>query len=65
MPIDPLEGHRYVKPVHNEGQGDYIDHTYNITSTRDYYIKPTTDGKLSWRSVSSCTPDSGEALENW
>ena len=34
-------------------------------SYRYEYITPTTDGKMSWRSVSSCTSDSGEALENW
>ena len=63
--IDPLEGHRYVEPMHSEGQGDYLNHIYNITSTRYNYINPTTDGKLSWKSVSSCTSDSGEELENW
>ena len=50
-PIDPLEGHRYVEPVNSEGQGDYLDHRYNIMSSRDDYINPTFDGKLSWRSA--------------
>ena len=31
-PIDPLEGQRYVEPVYNEGQGDYVDQIYNVTS---------------------------------
>ena len=36
-PIDPLEGQRYVEPVHSEGQGDYLDHIYNVmSSTNDY-----------------------------
>ena len=39
--IDPIEGKRYVEPVHSEGQGDYLDHIYNITSIGDDYIKPT------------------------
>ena len=30
----------------------------------DDYINPTTYGKLSWRSVISCSSNSGEALEN-
>ena len=34
-------------------------------SSKEYYIDPTTDGKLSWRNVSSCTYDSGDTLENW
>ena len=25
----------------------------------------TDDGKLSWQSISSCSLDSGEAVENW
>ena len=29
-PIDPLEGHRYVEPVHSEGKGNYLDQLYNI-----------------------------------
>ena len=64
-PIDLLEGQRYIEPVHSEGQGDHIDHIYNITSAGDDYINPTTNGKMSWHSVSSCTSDSGEALQNW
>ena len=63
-PIDPLEGQRYVEPVNNEGQGDYLDHIYNVTSLKDDYINPIADGNLSWRSTSSGTSDSGEALEN-
>ena len=64
-PIDPLEGQRYAEPVYNEGQGDYLDHIYNFTTLKYDYINPTTYGNLSWRSTSSCTSDSGEALENW
>ena len=29
-PIDPLEGHRYVEPIHSEGKGNYLDKLYNI-----------------------------------
>ena len=65
MPIDPLEGQRYVDPEQIERQGDYLDYIYNITSAGDDYINPRSDGKLSWSSISSCTFDSSEALENW
>ena len=34
-------------------------------SSRDNCINPTTDGKLSWQTVSSCTSNSGNTLENW
>ena len=63
--IDPLEGHRYVKPVNSKGQRDYLNHIYNIKFGRDDYVNPTTDRNLSWHSISSCTLDSGEAFENW
>ena len=64
-PIDPLEGQRYVEPVNNEEQGDYMDHIYNITSERDDYGNPTFDKNLSWHIISSSTSDLGEALESW
>ena len=63
-PIDPLEGQRYVEPVYNEGQGDYLDQIYNVTVLQEDCINSTVDGKLSWKSASSCTSNSGEALEN-
>ena len=62
--IDPLEGQRYVEPVNSEGQGDYLDHIYNIAFARDDYVNQIPNGKLSWQSVSSCTSDSSEALGN-
>ena len=64
-PIDPLEDHICVEPVNSEGQGDYLDHIYNITSPRDDYVNPTAGGKLSRRSISFCTSYFGEALKNW
>ena len=62
-PIDPMEGQRYVDQVNREGQGDYLDHIYNITSTMDDYVNPMVDEKFSWQSVSSYTSDSRESLE--
>ena len=61
----PLERHRSVDPIHSEGKDNYIDQLYNIIYSKEDYINPTTDGKLSWWSVSSCMSDSSEALENW
>ena len=63
-PLDPLEGHRYIELVFNEGKSDHLNNIYNATSLKEYYINPTADGNLSWRCVSSCTSESGEALEN-
>ena len=64
-PIDPLEGQRYVAHVYNEGQGDYLNQIYNVTTLQEDYINPTTNGNLSWKSSSYYTSDSREALENW
>ena len=46
-PIDPLEGQRYVEPIYSEGQGDYMDHIYIVTSLKDDYINATSDGNQS------------------
>ena len=64
-PIDPLEGQLNVEPVHSEGREKYLDRLYNVISSKDDYINPTTDVNLSWCSVILCTSESGEALENW
>ena len=41
-----------------------MEQIYNVTDLKYDYIHPTSDENLSWRSTSSCTSDSGEALEN-
>ena len=64
-PIDPLEGQRYVEPINNEGPYDYLDQIYNVTALQEDYINSTANGNLIWKSASSCTSTSGEALENW
>ena len=43
-PIDPLERQRNIKPVRGEYHEGYLDNIYNISSTMDDYINPTTDG---------------------
>ena len=65
VPLDPLEGQRYVEPVFNEGKADHLDNIYNVTSIKEDYINPTEDGILTSKCMSSCTSDSGEALQNW
>ena len=61
-PIDPLERQRYVKLVNSEGQGDYLDNIYNVRALKYDYVNPIADGSLSWRSASSYTSNSVEAL---
>jgi len=36
-----------------------------MTTHMDHYVNPTTDGVLSWRTISSCASDSKEGLEHW
>ena len=64
-PIDTQEGQQFVEPIYNEGQGDYLDHIYNVSTLKDDYVNPTVNGNLRWRSTSSYTSDSGEGLEHW
>ena len=59
-PMDPHEGRRYIEPVRDEA-GRSWDHAYNIS---EYYIHPTINGELGWRSDSSASYDSNDALEN-
>ena len=56
-PIDPLEGQRYLEPVYNEGQGNYLDQIYNVISRQEDYINMIVDGNLSWKSASSRTSE--------
>ena len=60
-PMDPCEGRRYVKPIKEEVVGGW-DHVCNILED---YVHPTVDGELGWRSSSSTSSDSDDALENW
>ena len=59
-PMDPKEGRRYIEPVKDEVVRGW-DHAYNISED---YIHPTTDGELGWRSASSASSNSDDALEN-
>jgi hypothetical protein len=48
-PLDPMEGKRYIEPA----RWNKIDNLYNMTACMDDYVNPTTNGALSWRSISS------------
>jgi hypothetical protein len=64
-PLDPYEGQRYTKTIREEDYGYALENIYKLTTIQHDYIKPTTDGNLSWRSDNACSSDSEEALENW
>jgi hypothetical protein len=60
MPLDPLEARRYVELAREE-----VDKLYNMTVCMDDYVNPTTNGRLSWRSIISFTLYLKEGLEHW
>jgi hypothetical protein len=60
-PLDPTEGKRYIEPI----RGNNINNLYNMTAWMDDYVNPTTNGVLSWRSISSCASHSEEGLEHF
>jgi hypothetical protein len=41
-----------------------VNQLYRTTVREEYYVNPTADGVLSWRSITSCASDSEIGLEN-
>jgi hypothetical protein len=64
-PSDPSEGGRYVELVTNNFIIEETNQLYRITVCDEDYINPTTNGILSWISISSCASYSNIGLENW
>jgi hypothetical protein len=60
-PLDPTERKRYIEPT----RGKEIDNLYNMNAWMDYYVNPTTNGVLIWRSISLCVLDLEEGLQHW
>jgi hypothetical protein len=59
QPLDPYVGPRYIEPIDNNMEGEYLDQLYTITAgTRNDYINPTANGSVSWRSIESADEDS-------
>ena len=38
---------------------------YRTITHEEDYVNQTVDGVISWRSITSCAPDSDTCLENW
>jgi hypothetical protein len=62
VPLDPSKGERFVEPTCLDLKE--INKLYRTTVYEAYYINPTADGVLSWRSITSCSSDSDIGLEN-
>jgi hypothetical protein len=61
--LDPLEGDRFVEPTCLDWEE--INQLYITTVREEYYVNPTADGVLSWRSITSCASDLDTGLEIW
>ena len=44
IPLDPVEGLRYTKPVRDYDNDDDLDCIYKITKKEQYWVNPTVDG---------------------
>jgi len=64
VPLDPLEGGRYVEPVTYTFIIEEINKLYRTIVCEEDYINPTADGMLSWRSISSYALNFDTRLEN-
>jgi len=60
VPIDPVEGPRFIKTVRDERELYTI---YNITSNVGDYVETGAKGNLNWDNSSSWENDSEQALE--
>ena len=60
-PMDPNKGQIYIEPMKGELLRGW-DHAYNISED---YIHPTANKELGWRSTSSASSDSDDALDKW
>jgi hypothetical protein len=63
VPIDPSKGERFVEPTCLNLEE--INQLYRTTAHEEEYVKPTADGVISWRSITSCASESDIRLENW
>jgi hypothetical protein len=62
-PLDPSEGEIFVEPTCLDLEK--IIQLYRTTLRYEDYMNPTTDGVLSWQSITSCVTNSDIGLDNW
>jgi hypothetical protein len=63
FPIRPIRRERFVDPTCLDLEE--INQLYKKNARDGDYVNPTTDGILSWRSITSCVSESDTGLENW
>ena len=62
-PLDSLEGERFVEPTCLDL--DKIGRLYRTSACNEDYVNPTTNGVLSWWSITSCATYLDTGIENW
>jgi hypothetical protein len=64
-PLDPSDCERYVEPMSDSVLEDDVNQLYRPIVQDEYYVNPTVDRVLSWRSINSDMSDSDTGVENW
>jgi hypothetical protein len=62
-PLNPLDGEMFVEPTSLDLEE--INQLYRTTVHDEDYANPTTNGILSWQSITSCATNSDIGLESW
>ena len=62
VPLDPIEGEWYTRPVCDKEDVDHID---KFIAQDEDWINPTADGVLCWEKDSDCFSNSDGEMENW
>lgn len=65
VPLDPVEGSRYIEPVRDDESDKDLDYIYKITAWEQDWVNPTADVRILWEREISCTSDSNEEIERW
>jgi len=65
IPLDPSEGVRYTKPVHDNGSDDEMDCIYKIIMHDQDWVNLIANGRISREGIGSCTSDSDKENERW
>lgn len=62
IPLDPMEGLHYKKPVCDYDSDDNLDCIYKILVRDQGWVNPTVNGWITWDRKSSCTLNSYEEI---
>ena len=64
IPLDPVEGSHYTKPIHDYESDDDLDYIYKIITRDQDWVNPTMDGWITWDCDISFTLYSDKEIEH-